>query len=201
MQASLGILEQSGDEDEKQRRYLRKVSGELQHMSTLVNELLSFSKASLKREVTLQPVELAPLVRSVLQREEADPAAFRVDVPAELIARADADMLARAIGNLVRNALRYADGGLVDIHGVGRNGQILLSIRDHGAGVPEESLPRLFDPFYRPDAARTRESGGVGLGLAIVKSCVEACEGTVGARNAEGGGLEVSMLLRAAAEA
>jgi two-component system, OmpR family, sensor histidine kinase CpxA len=74
-------------------------------------------------------------------------------------------------------------------------------VRDHGAGVPEDALPRLFDPFYRPDAARSRESGGVGLGLAIVKSCVEACGGTVAARNREEGGLEVALLLHCAGSA
>lgn len=200
MQASLGILEHASSSDEKQQRYLQKVSGELQHMSTLVNELLSFSKASLRREVALQPVKLAPLVQDVLKREDADPTAFHVEVPAMLAVQADPDMLARALGNLVRNALRYAGGsGPVEIRAVQPNGNVRLSVRDHGPGVPPEAIPRLFDPFYRPDAARTRESGGVGLGLAIVKSCVEACEGTVTVRNCtDGTGLEATLSLRTA---
>jgi two-component system sensor histidine kinase CpxA len=107
MQASLGILEQTGAADEKQQRHLQKVASELQHMGTLVNELLSFSKASLKREVNLRPVKLAALVQRVLQREDADPAVFRTDIPAEIEAAADSDLLARAVGNLV-------PGGLAD---------------------------------------------------------------------------------------
>jgi two-component system, OmpR family, sensor histidine kinase CpxA len=199
MQASLGILEQTGAADEKQQRYLQKVSGELQHMSTLVNELLSFSKASLKREVVLRPVKLAALVQDILQREDADASLFRVQVSEEIQVTADPDMLGRAIGNLVRNALRYAGGaGLIEISAMEQNATVQLVTRDHGPGVSEEALPRLFDPFYRPDAARTRESGGVGLGLAIVKSCVEACQGTVNARNCEDGGLQVTMLLQSA---
>jgi two-component system sensor histidine kinase CpxA len=72
-----------------------------------------------------------------------------------------------------------------------------LVVTDTGPGVPPESLARLFDAFYRPDAARTREAGGVGLGLAIVKTCVEACGGAVAARNGASCGLEVILALRA----
>ena len=198
MQASLGILEQVSEGDEKQQKYLQKVSGELQHMSSLVNELLSFSKASLKRELKLQPVKLGSLVLEVLKREDADDQIFQVSIPSAVEVRADPEMLRRALGNLVRNAIRYAaSSGPVEILAMEQNGRVLLSVRDHGPGVPEEALARLFDPFYRPDLARTRESGGVGLGLAIVKTCVEACEGTVVVRNREDGGLEVTLLLHA----
>ena len=69
---------------------------------------------------------------------------------------------------------------------------------DEGPGVPEESLERIFDPFYRVEESRSRESGGVGLGLAIVKTCVEACDGTVTAHNLTPKGLEVRVALRAA---
>jgi two-component system sensor histidine kinase CpxA len=199
MQASLGILEQNGSADEKQQRYLGKVSGELQHMSTLVNELLSFSKAGLVRDVGLQPVKLEPLVQRVLEREEANPDIFRIEIPSEIEVRAEPDLLARAVGNLVRNALRYG-AGVIEILAMEQDARVLLVVRDHGPGVPAEALPRLFDPFYRPDAARTRESGGVGLGLAIVKSCVEACRGTVAVRNREDGGLEVSLLLHSSTQ-
>jgi signal transduction histidine kinase len=61
--------------------------------------------------------------------------------------------------------------------------------------VPEEAVSRLFEPFYRPEAARGRNTGGSGLGLAITKRCIEACGGTVTARNREGGGLVVEISL------
>ena len=73
-----------------------------------------------------------------------------------------------------------------------------MSVADHGPGVPPEALARLFDPFFRPETARTRETGGVGLGLAIVKSCVEACGGRVAVRNREPSGLELIFMLRVA---
>ena len=68
-------------------------------------------------------------------------------------------------------------------------------IEDDGPGVPPESLSKLFDPFYRVDNSRTRQTGGVGLGLTIVRTCMEACGGRVTARNRESGGLEVSLYL------
>ena len=61
--------------------------------------------------------------------------------------------------------------------------------------MPEAELERIFEPFYRPDSARTREAGGTGLGLAIVRTCIDACEGTVTARNRVPAGFEVGIRL------
>jgi two-component system sensor histidine kinase CpxA len=72
---------------------------------------------------------------------------------------------------------------------------VTIQIADRGPGVPEEALQRLFEPFYRPEAARGRTTGGSGLGLAISKRCIEVCGGTVTAQNREGGGLEVVIIL------
>jgi two-component system sensor histidine kinase CpxA len=70
-----------------------------------------------------------------------------------------------------------------------------MQILDQGPGVPPETLPRLFEPFYRPEAARGRNTGGSGLGLAIVKRCIEACGGTVTARLRQPNGLAIEMLI------
>lgn len=200
MQASLGILQHHRDVDEKSTRYLEKLATELQNMSTLVHELLSFSKAGLKSRVQLQSVELEPFVRSVAEREDLPETMLNIDVPAALAVHADPDLLARALGNLMRNARRYAgDAGPVEIRASlqeGEHGHVCMTVSDRGPGVPEETLPRLLEPFFRPDPARTRESGGAGLGLAIVKSCVEACGGGVEVANRAGGGLEVTLRLQ-----
>lgn len=199
MQASLGILVGQGvGTDGKALRYMQKLEGELQHMSALVNELLSFSKANLRSSVELKPVPLVPLIRRTLQREDASEEAgtVRVDVPESFTALADEELLSRALGNLVRNAQRYAAGtGPVEITATRTNGHVSIIVSDRGPGVSAEALPRLLEPFYRPDAARTRESGGAGLGLAIVKSCTEACGGKVEIANRQGGGLEVTLKL------
>ena len=101
-----------------------------------------------------------------------------------------------AVANLLRNALSYAGhAGPVLLHGATDSGHVLLTVSDHGPGVPEADLNRIFEPFYRPDTARTREAGGTGLGLAIVRTCVDACQGTVSAKNRVPAGLEVTIRL------
>jgi len=199
MEMALGILDQRADE--KQRAYVEDVREEVRHMSGLVNELLSFSKAGVQgRDVQLRDVPLEALVRGVLAREAREEAEIVTDIDPRLAVRAEPELLARAIGNIVRNALRYAaGGGPLILSALQRGPDVLLSITDQGPGVPGEALHRLFDPFYRPEMARTRESGGAGLGLAIVKTCVEACGGSVSARNVLPSGLQVVLRLPRAA--
>lgn len=72
-----------------------------------------------------------------------------------------------------------------------------IAVADRGAGLPESELQVVFAPFYRPETARARETGGVGLGLAIVQTCVKACRGTVVCRNLMPSGLEVTIRLDA----
>jgi len=196
IQMALGILEQRADE--KQRAYVDDLREEVQHMSGLVNELLSFSKAGLRRkELQLEAVELAPLAQRVIPREtHTGTGEVRVEIPADLKVMAEPELLARALANLVRNALRHAgSAGPITVSAVRNGGRVVISVADSGPGVPEDSLQQIFDPFFRLDASRTRDTGGVGLGLAIVKTCVEACQGTVCARNRQPSGLQVDIVL------
>jgi two-component system sensor histidine kinase CpxA len=112
---------------------------------------------------------------------------------------ADPDLLGRAIGNLLRNSLRYAPGsGPVSLSATTEGTRVFLKVADQGPGVPEQALSQLGEPFFRPDVARSREKGGVGLGLAIVRSCVEACRGKVGFANRQPQGFEATIeLIRA----
>jgi two-component system sensor histidine kinase CpxA len=107
--------------------------------------------------------------------------------------------LTRALANLVRNAVRYAGpAGPVRLHAVAGPEEVRVVVADRGPGVPASELEKIFDPFYRGEPSRSRETGGIGLGLAIVKSCVEACGGAVGAANAQPTGLEVTLRLKPA---
>ena len=197
MEMALGVLEQQASE--KQQGYVTDVREEVRHMSTLVNELLSFSKAGLRtKDLELRAVPLADSCAQAIAREAQGKADITVNVDADVKVLADPDLLARAIGNIVRNAVRYAGEAGPITFGVSTRGEnVSLAITDRGPGVAPETLHRLFDPFYRPETARTREGGGAGLGLAIVKTCVEACGGTVTVKNAQPG-LEVTMTLRRA---
>jgi signal transduction histidine kinase len=100
----------------------------------------------------------------------------------------DSELLRRAIENVMRNAIRYAPVlSKVEVTLENGGNWARIRVRDYGPGVPEEALPRLFDPFYRVEQDRDRKSGGVGLGLAIARRAVELHKGKLRASNASPG--------------
>lgn len=198
IQVALGILEQRADE--KQRAYVEDVREEIHEMSNLVNELLSFTKAGLTRSgVQLRAVPLRELAERVVEREVPDRSQVVIEIDPAVRAMAEPELLGRALGNLLRNAVRYAgQAGPVKLSAELKGSQINLMVADEGPGVPEEVLEQIFDPFFRLEPSRSRETGGVGLGLAIVKSCVEACGGTVRASNRKPSGLQIDIIMNLA---
>ncbi len=198
MQAALALLENKVDGDGE--RHLGRLDVQLQHMGQLVNELLLFSKASLQSSPRLEPAALGEIVARAAGREVPRGHPITLEVDPGLRVLAVPDLLERAVANVLRNSVRYADAGC-PIHVAARavaGGRVSLRIGDSGGGVPEEALPHLFEAFYRPAPAREAESGGAGLGLAIVKSCIESCGGSVAARNLSPRGFEVQIDLDAA---
>jgi two-component system sensor histidine kinase CpxA len=122
-----------------------------------------------------------------------------VEVPEGLRVKADRALLGRVLANLFRNAHHHGGAEChIRVSARSRGERVEVLVEDDGPGVPEEALPHLFEPFYRPDSARTREEGGVGLGMAIVRSGVEACGGSVRAEQARPHGLRVVIDLPAA---
>ncbi len=197
MQRALGIVEQRAVPE--QAGYLEKLDRELQHMARLVEEVLSFTKAAtLPALAHPEDVVLADLVAAILAREAAD-ARTEVRIPADLHVLTIREALDRALSNIIRNAVRYAaPAGPIEVHAQAAEGGVKITVRDHGPGVPADALEKIFEPFYRPEAARQRTTGGAGLGLAIVKRCVEACGGTVAAANCPPAGLEVTITIDSA---
>lgn len=196
MEIALGILEERST-DEATLAYVRDVREEVTHMRKLANELLSFSKASLgENHVKLEVVDVGEMVDAAIRLERSGGGEIELDVPEGLFVRGNFELLHRALANLVRNALRYAgEAGPISVTAALQGEDVVVTVADRGPGVAAAELEKLFDPFYRVDPSRTSETGGVGLGLAIVKSCVEACGGSVVARNREPHGLEVRMRL------
>jgi signal transduction histidine kinase len=117
-----------------------------------------------------------------------------------LTVHADRIALHQALANLVENAVRYTPrGGTVTVFSRAENEGIVVGVRDTGAGIPPDHLPRIFERFYRVDPARSRAAGGTGLGLAIVKHLVEAHGGHVRAESSPGQGTTVSLYFPASA--
>jgi two-component system sensor histidine kinase CpxA len=198
IQFGIGILEQRAPES--QRGAVEDVQEEMRQMSSLVAELLSFSKAGMdSKDKPLAAVDVGEAARQAVAREAPEGASVEVLIHEPMLAMADANYLLRSLSNLVRNAVRYAgDAGPITISTRRENTDIVILVADSGPGLPEDELAQVFTPFYRLEASRNRSMGGAGLGLAIVKSCVEACRGRVSCRNRLPSGLEVEIRLEAA---
>ncbi|MEO7297602.1 MAG: HAMP domain-containing sensor histidine kinase [Verrucomicrobiota bacterium] len=200
MQMALGIIEQRAEGEPDS--YFDDLREEVEHMSNLVNELLSFSKASIgKSKIKLQSVALRSTIDRAVAREAGaiNSAEIKIDVAEDLQVLAEPELLLRSVANVIRNAVRYAShAGPITISTVHENAFIILNIEDCGAGIPAEAIAQVFDPFYRIDSSRSRETGGVGLGLSIVKTCIESCGGTVSCENREPSGLRVAIRIPAA---
>lgn len=198
MNFALQILEDRVTEEN--RAYVEDVKEEVEIMTKLVGELLSYSKTGIKTaEVTTEKVSLKPLVEKTVTRETANEAAeIKIDIDEELFVMAQPELLSRAVGNIIRNAVRYAGqaGEILISAEKTENASVEITIADEGAGVPEEALTKIFDPLFRVNKDRSRASGGSGLGLAIVKTCVEACGGRVYAKNLSPKGFSVKILLK-----
>lgn len=196
MRTGLGILETRLPESEQAR--LASIEEEAAELGELIDEILAFSRATAgMQQVRGTRIVLPSLVKEVIGREAAQ-ASIQCQINSELAVTADTKLLKRAIGNLLRNAIRYAgENAVIRIEAHTEASSVRLSISDDGPGVPAAEISHLFEPFYRPDIARTREAGGAGLGLTIVKSCIEACGGTVAARNLSPRGFCVEIILPA----
>jgi two-component system sensor histidine kinase CpxA len=199
MQMALGILEQRAADGQKS--YVRDVQEEAEHMSGLINELLSFSKSQIgSSSKDLTRVNVADTVQSVLEREGSPSVVIETQLDRSLEVMAQPDFLFRSLANLVRNAVRYAGhAGPIQVSASNLGQDVSIRVSDQGPGVPDAEIEEIFKPFYRPEFARQRETGGSGLGLAIVKSCIEACGGMVRCRNRSPHGLEVEIRLPAPA--
>lgn len=195
IQFGLGVLEQRLDGANRER--VQDVMEDVDHMAALIGELLAFSRAEMNAQaVRLERIPLLPVLETAVRREAAE-AAVQVRVASQLHVTASAELLTRAIANLLRNALKYAGyAGPITVTAAENSGQVEIIVEDCGPGVAEEHLDRIFEPFYRPELSRESGSGGVGLGLAIVKTCVESCGGSVAASNRQPTGFAVRIALK-----
>jgi two-component system sensor histidine kinase CpxA len=196
LQMATGILSETAPSNLKPT--IEDVRDEVQQMSALVNELLAFTKAGLKpRDVVLSAVDVATMAQAAAAREDIG-SRTTVLVPEGLKVKAEPDLLGRAIGNLIRNAIRYSgDKTPVTVHAQRHGNRVTITVEDEGPGVPAAALDRLGEPFFRPEEARTRESGGVGLGLAIVRSSIAACGGEIRFSNRDPKGFRAEVHLAA----
>lgn len=171
------LLDVGTNDPEQVRHFLGVIHRSTIRLSTLIEDILLLAFLDQPRVSTHLDFAQTPL-RSVVDdacmqvtlMAQARHMTIRNVVPADLYATVNASLLSQAVLNLLSNALKYSpEGTSVEIRGDLANGFAEVAVRDEGPGVAAEHLPRLFERFYRVDAARSREAGGTGLGLAIVK--------------------------------
>lgn len=181
------------DDPPAARRFLGRIETEVDALAQMVQELLDLSRIE-SGQIALELQEITPqtllknsLERMRLQAERAE-IALILDCPDALLSvRADAARIEQVLVNLIHNAIKFTDtGGLVTLSAEAGHRQICFAVRDTGAGIPADDLPRIFERFYKAD--RARSGGGTGLGLAISKHLIEAHEGKIWAESVEGRG-------------
>lgn len=182
---------------------LDRMGREAERLNELIGQLMALTVLeSGAGRVEMELLDLAGLVRGIVEDADFEAHGRNCAVVAtqiqEITVRGSEELLRRAIENVVRNAVRYTDEGTSVEVGISRRREAGLeyariSVRDHGPGVPEKDIGRLFEPFYRVADSRDRRTGGTGLGLAITKKAVRLHSGRVRAKGAEGGGLIVEI--------
>lgn len=174
---------------------LRALTADLDELDRLSSELLAWmdTDASGPRK---QPFAVLAVLESLVELECQDGAGtMQVDlrVPAELTINADQRQFQRAIENLLRNALRYAQTHIV-VSGEVNGERVVVEVRDDGPGIARDDWTRVLDPFVRLEGGRSQAHRGLGLGLAIVRRIVEAHGGSVSVADAPEGGTRVTTI-------
>jgi heavy metal sensor kinase len=194
-EASLGA--RPGSTPEQQRAALATIEGETDRMTQLVNDLLLLARLDRGTLLRSDLVGLDELAHAAggrfagWARERGLP--LKVDAPEAVIVRGDEAALARVFTNLVRNAIEHTPAGSVAVRVAVRGGEALVEVVDRGTGIPAAHLPRIFDRFYRADAARS--GGGAGLGLSLCREIVVAHGGSIEVHSREGAGTRVAVTL------
>jgi signal transduction histidine kinase len=182
-------------------RFAAQLEREAARLSRIVSDLLDLSRLESGSELD-ESVAFDALLRDEVERfeEPAAEAGVELTIQADVVprVRGSARDLALLVRNLVDNAIRYTRAsGRVDVSLCAEDGEVVLSVRDTGLGIPQRDLPRVFERFYRVDRARSRETGGTGLGLSIVRHVVENHGGRISVESELGRGTRFQVRLPA----
>ncbi|MGI2000204.1 ATP-binding protein [Shewanella frigidimarina] len=182
LQLALALGRKKGQQSEE----LERIGYEALQLEALISELLTLSRVSLASHENKVVLELAESLSQVLDDAEFEAEQqgklLQIDIPEALQLPLHPKTLSRAIENLLRNAICYANSQItISAAQVGKH--ILITVEDDGPGIDPQELEAIFKPFYRPDTARDRQSGGWGLGLAITQAAITLHQGSIVAEN------------------
>jgi two-component system phosphate regulon sensor histidine kinase PhoR len=189
-----GALDNRAEAD----RFLSIISGQVDRINSIVEDLLSLSR--IERDAEKKAIDLAPgalcdvlsaAVDTCRHKASLKGITLEVECDKSVVAAMEKSLLEQAVVNLIDNAINYSEEKKkVFIRGEmsGNAGEAVVSVKDEGIGIPGEHLERIFERFYRVDKARSRKQGGTGLGLSIVKHIVLAHRGRVRVESTPGMG-------------
>ncbi len=200
-----GISDGVANTPEKMDRYIRTIEKTSDEMESLISELLLYSKLDLPNvPYDMREMDLASYFDHYLEELRFNLAGQNVSLSLECQpnqsyrVHADRGKLNRVVANIVQNSLKYMNEENKELmfRLSSKAEEVIVEIRDNGAGVSKDELPYLFDRFYRTDVSRNSATGGTGLGLSIVKKIIEGHGGTIWARGGTGHGLSIWFTLK-----
>ena len=195
LQLALALARKKGQNSSE----IERIGYEAEQLEALIEELLTLSRATISQSQLRQQTSIVDALQQVITdaqfEAEQQSKALQVDINiSELQMFVYPTLLSRAVENVLRNAVRYAEQQIsIEVSQVEQ--QLLINICDDGLGIDEKELHAIFEPFYRPDSARDRTTGGWGLGLAITAAAVKAHKGEIVASNINPHGLKISLTL------
>ncbi len=184
----------AGDDSPVNPQLADRVQHEAGRLGRIVDDLLDLSLIEAQEAPTREPVPVHVVLHEAAERVRgaADAVGIPLSVPpvaTDLVVTGDRSQLVSAVTNLLDNAVKYSEPGQpVEVDAVAVDGNVCISVRDHGIGIPSRDLERIFERFYRVDRARSRATGGTGLGLSIVRHVAQAHGGDVTVESTEGEG-------------
>ena len=205
---ALGLLAETmaGEEDaEMLRRLADRVLHEAERLERTVEDLLDLSLLEAQESPERELIPLVLIMQDAAERMAAGAEAAGIPIeltePAgDILVSCDRRQVTSALFNLLDNAVKYSEeGGKVEFSSEVEGFNVMISVRDHGIGIPARDLERIFERFYRVDRTRSRATGGTGLGLAIVRHVCQAHGGEVSVESEEGQGSAFRLKLPLAA--
>lgn len=186
---------------ETELRWLRSIDESCDRLTRLIDNLLNVSRIESGRfTINPQPVAINEIVRRAVSSitSQAPEHVFTVSLPDDTpMIHADRDQTEQVLLNLLSNAAKYSEGGSAIEVGVREEGDwVVVSVKDHGPGIPAAQLPHLFEKFHRVEGPGARRASGSGLGLYICKAIIDAHQGRIWATSDAGGGSTFSFALR-----
>jgi signal transduction histidine kinase len=178
----------------------QSIQADMQEMEKMVTEILETARMQHKYEnLKKQPTNLVRLLQEMLPEFENQPPGIEmVEFPTEVMAAVDPEKIKTVFENLINNAIKYSrpDSGPIRISYRSHKSYAVIRIADKGIGIPQEELSHIFEPFYRIDKSRAKDTGGYGLGLSLCKTIMEAHEGKIELQSRPEEGTTVSLFFR-----